>query len=69
MPPDLWSLYVLMLRCRLFEEATAQLPEKTAIDGYYILQPPQTESRGTEKEVKTTAITGEIRAIAGEVVG
>ena len=25
MPPDLWSLYESMLRCRLFEEAVAQL--------------------------------------------
>lgn len=25
MPPDMWSLYESMLRCRLFEEAVAQL--------------------------------------------
>jgi len=33
MPPDLWSLYALMLRSRLFEEATAQLWHDGLISG------------------------------------
>ena len=33
MPPDLWSLYPLMLKSRLFEEATAQLWREGLISG------------------------------------
>ena len=33
MPPDLWSLYALMLRCRLFEEAVARLWRDGLISG------------------------------------
>ena len=33
MPPDLWSLYAQMLRCRLFEEAVAQLWRDGLISG------------------------------------
>ena len=33
MPPDLWSLYSLMLKSRLFEEATAQLWREGLISG------------------------------------
>ena len=33
MPPDLWLLYSLMLKSRLFEEATAQLWREGLISG------------------------------------
>ena len=33
MPPDLWSLYALMLKSRLFEEAVTQLWKEGLISG------------------------------------
>ncbi len=33
MPPELWSLYALMLKCRLFEEAIAQIWHDGLISG------------------------------------
>jgi pyruvate dehydrogenase E1 component alpha subunit len=33
MPPDLWDLFAMMLRCRLFEEATARLWNDGLISG------------------------------------
>lgn len=54
MPPDLWSLYESMLRCRLFEEAVAQLWRDGLISGEMHL--------GTGEEAIIAGIVPQLRA-------
>jgi TPP-dependent pyruvate/acetoin dehydrogenase alpha subunit len=52
MSPDLWSLYALMLRCRLFEEATAGLWKDGLISGELHL--------GTGEEAIITGVVSQL---------
>jgi pyruvate dehydrogenase E1 component alpha subunit len=53
MPPDLWSLYALMLKSRLFEEAVTRLWEDGLISGEMHL--------GTGEEAINTGIVTQLR--------
>ena len=53
MPPDLWFLYTLMLKGRLFEEATAQLWHKGLISGELHL--------GTGEEAIITGVVSQLK--------
>jgi TPP-dependent pyruvate/acetoin dehydrogenase alpha subunit len=53
MPPDLWSLYALMLKSRLFEEAVAQLWRDGLISGEMHL--------GTGEEAIVAAVVSQLR--------
>jgi TPP-dependent pyruvate/acetoin dehydrogenase alpha subunit len=52
MPPNLWSLYAQMLRCRLFEEATARFWKDGLISGELHL--------GTGEEAITTGVVSQL---------
>lgn len=53
MSPDIWSLYALMLKCRLFEEAIAHLWHEGLISGEMHL--------GTGEEAIVTGIVAHVR--------
>lgn len=53
MPPDLWDLYAQMLKCRLFEEATAQLWNEGLISGELHL--------GTGEEAIITGVVSQLK--------
>jgi len=54
MPPDLWSLYALMLKSRLFEEAVAQLWKDGLISGEMHL--------GTGEEAIVAGVVAQLQA-------